>query len=73
MLRDKTLSLRDIQTILGHAHLTTTEAYLVEDDHEVITRIREHHAERTVAPSTPHPPTPAAEYDAADLDVLFGG
>jgi integrase len=73
MLRDKQLSLRDIQTILGHAHLTTTEAYLVEDDHEVITRIREHHTERAVAPSTPYPPIPAVEYDAADLDVLFGG
>jgi integrase len=73
MLRDKRLSLHDIQTILGHAHLTTTEAYLVEDDHEVITRVREHHAQGTAEPPAERRLTPATEYDAADLDVLFGG
>jgi integrase len=30
MIRDKRLSLRDVQTILGHAHLTTTQTYLVQ-------------------------------------------
>ena len=73
MLRDKRLSLRDIQAILGHAHLTTTEAYLIEDDEEMIIRVREHHTKQAAAPPTASLPTPAADYDAADLNVLFGG
>ncbi|MGW5731035.1 tyrosine-type recombinase/integrase [Nocardia beijingensis] len=73
MLRDKQLTLRDIQTILGHAHLTTTEVYLIEDDQQVIARVREHHARREAEPPAARPPTPAAEYAAADLAVLFGG
>jgi integrase/recombinase XerD len=30
MIRDPRLSLRDVQTILGHAHLSSTEKYLIE-------------------------------------------
>jgi integrase/recombinase XerD len=71
MVRDKNLSLRDIQAIMGHAHLTTTQIYLEEDDHEVIARVQEHLAQRKErAAATPRPV--AADYDAADLAVLFG-
>jgi len=73
MLRDARLSLRDIQTVLGHAHLATTEAYLVQDDHEVIGRVHDHHAAQAAAPPVPRPPAGTVRYDAADLDILFGG
>ena len=40
MSRDDALSLRDIQTILGHEHLSTTaDVYLVEDEAQVIRRV----------------------------------
>ncbi|MEV4237060.1 site-specific integrase [Nocardia sp. NPDC049737] len=73
MTRDGNLSLRDVQTVLGHAHLSTTEIYLVEDDDAVISRVREHHHTQR-QPPTP-PPTnrsPAAGYDPAVMDILFG-
>jgi integrase len=70
MVRDRRLSLRDVQVILGHAHLTTTEIYLVEDDEEVIERVLEHHAKREDPPT--QRPAVVAGYNAADLAVLFG-
>jgi integrase len=71
MIRDKRLSLRDVQLILGHAHLTTTQIYLEEDDYEVINRVRGYLADQdTTRPKAPEPI--AAGYDAADLTVLFG-
>src|SRR5262249_26955003 len=72
MVRDKNLSLRDVQAILGHAHLTTTQIYLEEDDHEVITRVQEHLAQQEERAAAAPPPV-AVGYDAADLAVLFGG
>ncbi len=71
MARDKRLSMRDVQTILGHAHLSTTaDIYAVEEQEQVIRRVAEHLASRgqdadTVAPI-------AAGYDRDDLAVLFG-
>jgi integrase/recombinase XerD len=71
MVRDRNLSLRDVQVILGHAHLTTTQVYLEEDDHEVIARVREHHGRQQDQPG-PQLPQAAGGYDAGDLAVLFG-
>jgi integrase len=76
MSRDEQLSMRDVQTILGHAHLSTTaDVYLVEDDAQVLGRVHQHLAERehrarTAAASSATPV--AAGYAAADLSVLFG-
>ena len=71
MVRDQRLSLRDVQTILGHVEITTTQIYLEEDDYEVINRVREHLNDQAERAS--RPPTPAQGYRQADLDVLFTG
>ncbi|MFF5210529.1 tyrosine-type recombinase/integrase [Streptosporangium sp. NPDC000396] len=74
MLRDQNLSLRDIQAILGHAHLSTTQLYLEEEPEEVIRRVHEHLvARREVGSRQPAPvANPAPGYNAQDLAVLFG-
>jgi integrase len=73
MARDKNLSLRDVQVILGHRHLSTTaDTYLVEEEDNVIRRVLEHLGRLEQRLARPAPPA-AAGYDAADLSVLFGG
>src|SRR5205823_2762339 len=74
MSRDESLTMRDVQTILGHAHLSTTaDVYLVEDEAEVIRRVRQHLAAREQRVQQSALPPAAAGYDAGDLSVLFGG
>jgi integrase len=71
MVRDGRLTLRDVQTVLGHAHLSTTQIYLEQDDEEVFARVREHLA--ALAQKRDSEPACTADgYDAADLAVLFG-
>jgi integrase len=72
MSRDESLSTRDVQVILGHAHLSTTaETYLVEDESQIIRRVKHHLTEREQRGQQP-PQSVAVGYDAADLTVLFG-
>jgi hypothetical protein len=68
MTRDPSLTLRDVQTILGHAHLTTTQVYIEDDDQAVIGRVRQHLADTQGAV----PSRPPQGYDVAALAVLFG-
>ncbi len=70
MANDKDLSLRDVQVVLGHAHLeTTADIYLVEDERHTLDRVAEHLVRR----ADPPPVTPVrVGYDPADLAVLFG-
>jgi integrase len=73
MARDENLSARDVQTVLGHAHLsTTTNIYLVEDQDKVIRRVQQHLADLANREAAPLADL-AVGYDPADLGVLFGG
>lgn len=73
MSRDQNLSLKDVQVILGHAHLSTTaDVYTVEEETQVIRRVQRHLAEQDHRVQQPPPPV-AVGYDAGDLAVLFGG
>jgi len=70
MARDPQLSLTDVQWVLGHAHLTTTELYLTPSKDEVIDAVLGHHARQSRRRDVPPPPAPG--YDPQSLAVLFG-
>jgi len=71
MARDGELSLTDVQWVMGHAHLSTTEIYLTPTRDEVIDGVLAHHARQSRVREAP-PPQPAPGYDPKSLSVLFG-
>lgn len=70
MARDPALPLADVQWILGHAHLTTTQIYMNPTLEEAVAGLRAHYARQGRAAQHPAPPAPG--YDQRSLDVLFG-
>jgi site-specific recombinase XerD len=70
MARDPALPLADVQWILGHAHLTTTQIYMNPSMEEAVAGLRAHHARQARTAGDPAPPAPG--YDRRSLDVLFG-
>jgi site-specific recombinase XerD len=72
MAHDPQLSLTDVQWVLGHAHLTTTELYLTPSKDEVVAGVLAHHARNAQRRDEPVPPPPAPGYDPQSLNVLFG-
>ncbi|MGH3518270.1 MAG: tyrosine-type recombinase/integrase [Haloechinothrix sp.] len=46
MAQDPALPPTDVQFVLGHAQLTTTQIYLTPREEEVIRRVLTHHAEQ---------------------------
>jgi site-specific recombinase XerD len=72
MAEDPALPLTDVQHVLGHAQLTTTQIYLTPRKQDVIRRLLAHHAEQTRRASqrVSHPPAPG--YSPETLAVLFG-
>jgi site-specific recombinase XerD len=71
MARDPEMPLTDVQWILGHAQLTTTQIYTSAPLEETIASILAHHGRRAAAASAPAAIAP--EYRPESLDVLFGG
>ena len=72
MAEDPALPLTDVQLVLGHAQLTTTQIYLTPRKEDVIRRLLAHHAEQTKRAAERLVPAPAPGYRPETLDVLFG-
>jgi hypothetical protein len=81
MARDPQLPLTDVQWVLGHAHLSTTQMYLTPMPGDVIAEVLAHHR-RVEHPGSAAGGVPDAdagvaaaprEYRRDSLDVLFGG
>lgn len=77
MARDPALPLADVQWVLGHAHLSTTQLYLTPMPGDVIAGVLAHHRRRQPLAAPDLPPEGTAEmkssYRPESLDVLFGG
>lgn len=72
MATDPALPLTDVQHVLGHAQLTTTQIYLTPRKEEVIRRVLTHHAEQIRQAEQRARPAPASGYRPETLNVLFG-
>jgi site-specific recombinase XerD len=72
MAEDPALPLTDVQHVLGHAHLTTTQIYLTPRQEDVIRRVLAHHAEQTRQAAARVACAPAPDYRPETLEVLFG-
>ena len=69
MARDPAMPLADLQWVMGHAHLSTTQRYLNPLPGDVIEAVLAFHArQRERSPAAP----PAAGYRAESLTTLFG-
>lgn len=71
MVRDPGLTLADVQWVLGHAHITTTEIYTFPAPDEVIAHVLAHHERQRTQQAMP-PPPPAPGYRPEVLATLFG-
>jgi len=72
MAEDPALPLTDVQFVLGHALLTTTQLYVTPRKEEVIRRVLAHHGEQVRQAQRRARPAPAPGYRPETLDVLFG-
>ena len=72
MAEDPALPLTDVQSVLGHAQLTTTQLYLTPRKEDVIRRVLAHHAGQARQAAGRARPAPAPGYQPEALEVLFG-
>ncbi len=73
MADDPQLPLTDVQFVLGHAALTTTQLYTTPRKEDVVRRVLAHHAQQTRQAVERAKPVPAPGYRPETLQVLFGG
>jgi integrase len=71
MARDPDLPLSDVQAVLGHAALTTTQLYTAPDQDEVVEHVLAHHARQAQRREQPPPPA-GPGYDPQSLAILWG-
>ena len=72
MAEDPELPLTDVQHVLGHAQLTTTQIYIAPRKEDVVRRVLAHHQEQARQAAARTRPSPAPGYRPETLDVLFG-
>ena len=72
MARDPAMPLTDVQWVLGHAHLSTTQLYTTAPEQDVIAAVVAHHARRQEQPAGQEGAGAAAGYRPESLNVLFG-
>jgi site-specific recombinase XerD len=72
MAEDPTLPLTDVQLVLGHAQLSTTQIYLTPRKEDVIRRLLAHHAEQSQRAAARVLPPTAPGYRPETMEVLFG-
>jgi site-specific recombinase XerD len=74
MSRDPGMPLADVQWVLGHAQLSTTQLYLAAPADEVIAGVLAHHARMAAGAGQPPgaAPPPGLSYRPESLDILFG-
>ena len=71
LARDPAIPITDVQWILGHQSLSTTQIYVTPTAEDVIDDVIAHHRRQAEAPP-PAPRDPAPGYRPEALDVLFG-
>jgi integrase len=72
MAEDPQLPLTDVQFVLGHTLLSTTQIYITPRRQDVIRRILEHHAQQSRKAAERTAPPSAPGYRPETLNVLFG-
>jgi integrase len=74
MARDPAMPLTDVQWVLGHAHLSTTQLYLTAPEQDVIAALVAHHARQRHRRQPPGRDggEAGAGYRPESLSVLFG-
>jgi hypothetical protein len=65
---DPALTLPEVQTVMRHAHLATTQRYLGVSVEELFAKLQEHYLR-----PAPSGPMVTAGYSAADIATVFGG
>jgi site-specific recombinase XerD len=70
LARDPGMPITDVQWVLGHQSLSTTQLYVTPTAEDVIESTLAHHRRAAQAASRPEPP--AARYRPESLDILFG-
>ncbi len=76
MARDPALPLTDVQWVLGHAHLSTTQLYLTPRPDDVIAGVLAHHRRAELGPGArtgTASDSSTSPYRRESLEVLFGG
>jgi hypothetical protein len=72
MARDPDMPLTDVQWVLGHAHLSTTQLYVTAPLEDVVETVLAHHRRQHDQRLQPGTRQPSSGYRPETLDVLFG-